>query len=369
MSVFLAKLPFILAAILIFGVLIAVHELGHFLAAKLCGVQVNEFSIGMGPCLWKREKGETQYSLRLLPIGGFCAMEGEGEESESPRALGNQGFWKKLLIFAAGAGMNFLTGLLIIAILFAGAAGFYVDAVLGTAPELEAVEGGLIQPGDRFYKINGYRAYVKGDTEMYLAYAGDTVELEFVRENGEHYRVELQERDCTSMDGKSYRGFGLYVTGALVASDSVGTWLRYVWYQTVDYVQLVWFSLRQLVTGGASMDDVGGPVAIVSTITDVGMESQQQAEAHDQNGTVAAIRSIASFAALIAVNLAVMNLLPIPALDGGHILFLILDTLAAKLFRRRIPAKYENAISSVFLVALMGFMLFVTAHDIFKLIR
>ena len=132
MSVFLAKLPFILAAILIFGVLIAVHELGHFLAAKLCGVQVNEFSIGMGPCLWKREKGETQYSLRLLPIGGFCAMEGEGEESESPRALGNQGFWKKLLIFAAGAGMNFLTGLLIIAILFAGAAGFYVDAVLGT---------------------------------------------------------------------------------------------------------------------------------------------------------------------------------------------------------------------------------------------
>ena len=134
-------------------------------------------------------------------------------------------------------------------------------------------------------------------------------------------------------------------------------------------MQLVWFSLRQLVTGGASMDDVGGPVAIVSTITDVGMESQQQAEAHDQNGTLAAIRSIASFAALIAVNLAVMNLLPIPALDGGHILFLILDTLAAKLFRRRIPMKYEAAISSVFLVALMGFMLFVTAHDIFKLIR
>ena len=103
MSVFLAKLPFILVAVLIFGVLIAVHELGHFLAAKLSGVQVNEFSIGMGPCLWKREKGETRYSLRLLPIGGFCAMEGESEESDSPRALGNQGFWKRLLIFAAGA--------------------------------------------------------------------------------------------------------------------------------------------------------------------------------------------------------------------------------------------------------------------------
>ena len=368
MSVFLAKVPYILAAILVFGILIAVHELGHFLAAKLCGVQVNEFSIGMGLCLWKRQKGETQYSLRLLPIGGFCAMEGEGEASDSPRALGKQGFWKRLLIFAAGAGMNFLTGLLIIAILFAGAAGFYVDQVSGTAPELAAVAGDSIQAGDRFYKVNGYRTYVTGDAQMYLAYAGDTAEVELVRD-GEHIRVELQKRTCSDQKGQPYQGFGLYLTVGMVESDGIGTWLRYVWYQTVDYVQLVWFSLRQLVTGSASMDDVGGPVAIVSTITDVGMESQQQAEANDQNGTLAAIRSIASFAALIAVNLAVMNLLPIPALDGGHILFLILDTLAAKLFRRRIPAKYENAISSVFLVALMGFMLFVTAHDIFKLIR
>ena len=368
MSVFLAKVPYILAAILVFGILIAVHELGHFLAAKLSGVQVNEFSIGMGPCLWKRQKGETQYSLRLLPIGGFCAMEGEGEASDSPRALGNQGFWKKLIIFAAGAGMNFLTGLLIIAILFAGAAGFYVDQVSGTAPELAAVVGDSIQAGDRFYRVNGYRTYVTGDAQMYLSYAGDTAEIELVRD-GEHIQVELQKRTCSDQKGQPYQGFGLYLTAGLVESDGIGTWLRYVWYQTVDYVQLVWFSLRQLVTGGASMDDVGGPVAIVSTITDVGMESQQQAEAHDQNGTLAAIRSIASFAALIAVNLAVMNLLPIPALDGGHILFLILDTLAAKLFRRRIPMKYEAAISSVFLVALMGFMLFVMAHDIFKLIR
>ena len=264
--------------------------------------------------------------------------------------------------------MNFLTGLLIIAILFAGAAGFYVDQVSGTAPELAAVAGDSIQAGDRFYNVNGYPTYVTGDAQMYLAYAGDTAEVELVRD-GEHIRVELQKRTCSDQKGQPYQGFGLYLTVGMVESDGIGTWLRYVWYQTADYVQIVWFSLQQLVTGGASMDDVGGPVAIVSTITDVGMESQQQAEANDQNGTLAAIRSIASFAALIAVNLAVMNLLPIPALDGGHILFLILDTLAAKLFRRRIPAKYENAISSVFLVALMGFMLFVTANDIFKLIR
>ena len=114
---------YIIAAILIFGVLIAVHELGHFLAAKACGVRVNEFSIGMGPAIFHTTKGETEYSLRLLPIGGFCAMEGEDEESDDPRALERQGFWKKLLIFVAGAAMNFLTGFVIMLCLYAGAQG------------------------------------------------------------------------------------------------------------------------------------------------------------------------------------------------------------------------------------------------------
>ena len=108
----MTTIVYILVAILIFGILIAVHELGHFLAAKACGVTVNEFSIGMGPALWKKQKGETLYALRAIPCGGFCAMEGEDEASSDPRALENKGFWAKLLIFAAGAGMNFLAGLL-----------------------------------------------------------------------------------------------------------------------------------------------------------------------------------------------------------------------------------------------------------------
>ena len=115
---------FILAAILIFGVLVAVHEFGHFIAAKLCGVQVNEFSIGMGPLIWHKETEETQYSWRLLPIGGYCAMEGEDEDSGNERSFVRQGFWKKLLILAAGSGMNFLTGFLVGLALCAGAAGF-----------------------------------------------------------------------------------------------------------------------------------------------------------------------------------------------------------------------------------------------------
>ena len=109
---------YIIAAIFIFGVLIAVHELGHFLAAKACGVRVNEFSIGMGPALFHRQKGETEYAIRILPIGGYCAMDGEDEESDDPRSLTKQSLWKKLLIFAAGALMNFLAGFLLILILY-----------------------------------------------------------------------------------------------------------------------------------------------------------------------------------------------------------------------------------------------------------
>ena len=140
---------YILAAILVFGVLIAVHELGHFMAAKACGVRVNEFSIGMGPTLWKKQKGETQYSLRLFPVGGFCAMEGEEEDSDDPTALNNQGFWAKLLIFAAGAAMNFIAGLLIILVLYADAQAFYVPVVAGFADgcPLESADG--LQEGDR----------------------------------------------------------------------------------------------------------------------------------------------------------------------------------------------------------------------------
>ncbi len=146
---------YIIAAILIFGVLIAVHELGHFLAAKACGVRVNEFSIGMGPALLKKTKGDTQYSLRLLPIGGFCAMEGEEEDSNDPAALNNQSFWQKLLIFAAGALMNFLAGLIIILVLYAGVKAVNVPVIRGFAEGCPLESAAGLQEGDRILSIDG----------------------------------------------------------------------------------------------------------------------------------------------------------------------------------------------------------------------
>jgi regulator of sigma E protease len=354
---------YVLAAILIFGILIAVHELGHFLAAKACGVQVNEFSIGMGPTVWhSRRKGETQYSLRALPIGGFCAMEGEDEESDNPRALSRQGFWKKFIIFAAGSFMNFLTGFLMVALLYSGAAGFYTAKLTGFAPEFSMQGENGLQKGDTIYSINGERIYLYNDLGLLLNLGnGKTYDLVVIR-GGKKVALDdfpLRQQEYTAADGTSkYSGYGLYFGETEKAT--FFSKLQYSWLNTVDFVRTVRLSLQMLVTGQASMNDVTGPVGLVSAITQVGEQSENVKDAAE---------NILYFAALIAVNLAVMNLLPIPALDGGHIFFLLLDTVAAALFKRKIPEKYEAAVSMVFFVLLMGLMLVVTFHDVYKLFQ
>ena len=337
---------YILAAILIFGVLIAVHEFGHFAAAKLCGVRVNEFSIGMGPLIWHKETAETQYSLRLLPIGGFCAMEGEDEESGDERSLGRQGFFKKAVIFAAGSFMNFL-------------AGFLIPAAAGTAPEFEQQNGQTLQAGDIFYEINGERVYLYSDVSLLMSlHQGQPMDLVVLRD-GE--KVELNDitwGTYTGTEGETYQGYGIYIAGDQVEEANLWTLLKTSWLNTIDFVRIVRLSLQMLVTGQAGMDDLSGPVGIVSTITQVGTASETFA---------AAVENILYFGAMLAVNLAVMNMLPIPALDGGKIFFLIIDEIAMKLFRKKIPEKYEMAVNTVGFVALMGFMLVVTFNDVFKL--
>lgn len=349
---------YILAAILIFGVLIAVHEFGHFLTAKLCGVRVNEFSIGMGPQIWGRTVGETEYSLRALPIGGFCAMEGEDSTSDDERSLTRQGFWKQALIFAAGSIMNFLTGLLIVLILYSGTAAFYTTQVLDFAPEFPAQGDGGLQPGDQLWSINGERVYLYSDVSLLLSLDGDgLVDME-VRRDGEVVdlgQIPLAYGTYSDENGEPYQGLGWTIG---VEKATLGAKLRTSWLNTIDFVRIVRLSLQMLVTGQAGMDDLSGPVGIVSTITQVGTASETIA---------AAVENILYFGAMLAVNLAVMNMLPIPALDGGKIFFLIIDEIAMKLFRKKIPEKYEMAVNTVGFVALMGFMLVVTFNDVFKL--
>ena len=350
---------YIIAAIFIFGVLIAVHELGHFLAAKACGVRVNEFSIGMGPALFHRQKGETEYAIRILPIGGYCAMDGEDEESDDPRSLTKQSLWKKLVIFAAGALMNFLAGFLLILILYSGTSTFSTTQVAGFAPEFDQ-EASSLQVGDVLWSINGERVYLFSDIDLLLNLGGgQEAELVVVRdgEKVDMGKVSLPYQTYTGTNGQAYNGYGIYVVGE---ESSVLRVVKYSWLNAVDFVRLVRLSLQMLLTGGASIQDLSGPVGIVSTITQVGKESE----------TVAiAVQNIIYFAALIAVNLAVMNLLPLPALDGGKIFFLLLDAVTLALFKRKIPDKYENYVHTAGFLLLMGLMLVVTFTDISKLIR
>ncbi len=352
---------YIVIAILLFGVLIAAHEWGHFIAARLCGVTVHEFAIGMGPMVWHKDgKKGTKFTLRALPIGGLCAMEGEETESEDPHSLSNQGFWKKILVFAAGAAMNFLVGVLIILVLNFQAAGFYVPVVAGCAPEFEAVNGAALLEGDEFYSINGSRVYLTGDIDLLLMLANrQSIDLVVLRDGERVEFNDLSVGTYSDSEGNPYQGYGFY-RSAVVKEATLGARLQYTWYNAIDFVRTVWFSLQMLVTGSAGVSDLSGPVGIVSTINEVGAQSASVADA---------LANIAYFGAMIAVNLAVMNLLPIPALDGGHIMFLIVSTIGEKVFHKKVPMKYEAVINMVFLALLMGLMLFVTFNDVMKLIH
>ena len=352
----------IIAAILIFGFLIASHEFGHCVVAKLCGVQVNEYSIGMGPLIWQRQGKETLYSLRAVPFGGYCAMEGEDEDTGNERSFVRQKAWKKFLILVAGAFMNFMTGVVIILILYSGAKAFLTDEITGFAEgfPLEGETG--LMSGDAFYKIDGYRTYVRGDASLFLSFhKGDTIDLQVIRDGR---KVTLNDFPMTRQtyvgsDGEEYTGFGLYV-GVRAEEATLGNKIRYTWLQALDFVQLVRFSLIQLFTGGASVKDLTGPVGIVSTMTEMGEQSESAKDA---------LENILYFAALLAVNLAVMNLLPFPALDGGRVLFLVLYQISLLLFHRTVPEKYQAVVNAVGMAALLTLMLLVTVQDVLKLFK
>ena len=352
---------YILAAILIFGVLIAVHELGHFLAAKSCGVLVHEFAIGMGPAIWKKTKGETTYALRVLPIGGFCAMEGEEEESDNPRALNNQGFFQKLVIYAAGSVMNFITGLLIVVILFSGAQAFYTAEITDIAEGSSMAQSGGLQVGDLILSVDGERVYNQGNVSMLLGLNTDGTYDFVVRRNGEKVSIKdlpLERKEFPDGKGGIYTGFGF--TMNRIEKANVFTRLRYSWNSTMDFVRMVRLSLEMMLTGQAGIGDLSGPVGIVNTITEVGQQSETVRDAVD---------NIAYLAALIAVNLAVMNLLPLPALDGGKIFFLVINQVSLLLFRKQIPAKFENYIHVAGFILLLLLMAVVMFQDVWRLFQ
>ena len=352
---------YILFAILIFGVLIAVHEWGHFIAARLCGVRVLEFSLGMGPLLWKKEsKKGTLLSLRALPIGGFCAMEGEDTASDDPAAFGNAAPWKRLLILVAGAAMNFILGLLLVLLCLAGELGEpvpvpVIDSFMEGCPYVG--EYGL-QEGDGFLRINGKRVRFSGDISTLLS-EGETADIVLLRD-GE--RVTLEDYPIVPVEytdpetGEPVRMYGLNFA---LEPLGAGGLLQYTWQTAVDFVSMVWMGLSELVRGAVGLDQMAGVVGIVDLMADVGTSAPTVGDG---------VLNVVYLAAFIAVNLAVMNLLPLPALDGGRVFFLIVTTVIERVLRRKVDPKYEAWINTAGLALLMGLMVYVMYNDIVRII-
>ena len=350
---------YILIAILFFGFLIFVHELGHFLTAKALDVQVNEFSICMGPAIFKKQRGETLYALRAIPIGGYCAMEGEDSESENPRAFTSKPVWRRLIILCAGSFMNFVAGLLILLIVYSSVAGFSTARISGffDGCPLESEEG--LHVGDELYRIDGRRVYIYSDVGMLLARNTTGVFDLTVKRDGR--LVELKEfpmqLQLYEIDGEQQYKYGLYFG---VEEKNVSTLLKNTWNTAVDFVRIVWMSLGDLVRGMVSVQDMSGPVGIVSVMTETGRSSETVQEG---------VLNVLYLGALIAINLAVMNLLPLPALDGGRIFLLLVTSAFTSVTKKKIPSKYEGYIHAAGMVLLLALMAFITFKDIWKLVR
>ena len=349
---------YILIAILFFGFLIAIHELGHFITAKLCGVRVNEFAIGMGPLLLKKQGKETLYSLRLLPIGGFCAMEGEDQATDDPRSFAKAPAWRRFLILVAGAAMNFLAGLLILLILFSPAQASNTAVIDSFAAGCPAAEEGYLQPGDEILKIDGHLVLIYDDISMLLSRGnGETVDL-VIRRDGEKLKLEdvPMALGVYEDNGVSRERYGLNFS---VAESGFSRNVNIAFRTSLDFVRMVWFGLEDLFSGAAGLKDMSGPIGIVNAMSEVGEASASR---------LAALLNLLYFGAFIAINLAVMNLLPIPALDGGRIFFLIINVILSRVIRREIPGKYEGYVHLAGMALLLLLMLVVGVNDVYKLI-
>lgn len=324
-------------AILLFLMMIIPHEFGHFAVAKAVGVQVNEFSIGMGPKLWNKQKGETMYSLRLFPIGGFCAMEGENEESDNPRAFNNKSPLAKIAVLIAGALMNIITAWLIIVILVFsyGTASTTIDEVKTDSP---AATAGVL-PGDEIVSINGQKADNWNKIVKEIKSSDDKLSIVVLRENKKH-QFEMQPE---KLDGQNVIGITSRLTRNPGKAIKGGTFVTY------EMGKSMLVAFKGLITGGISTKDIAGPVGMVSM---VGQTSKL------------GIQYVAAFVALVSLNLAIINLLPLPALDGGRILFVFIRSITG----RMISDRTEGIIHAVGMGLLLILAVIVTINDLGKLI-
>lgn len=376
----------LLAAVFVFSAVIAIHEFGHFAVAKLCGVQVNEFSIGMGPVLLKKMHHGTQYSLRALPVGGFVALEGEespesqqaegeehsdleerplsqhsgadsspnggalnGEELSQPtgKPLNEAPVWQRALIMAAGACMNFLLGFVVMAILLAA----QNEPI--TSRVIYAVEDGALcgqtglEAGDKVLAVNGRRCFVANDMLYELMRTEDYSASFTVLRDGKKVELPRVQFDTwQDEDGETHMSLGFTVYGIKKTPVNV---IKEAWNSVLYYGRIIFTSLMDLLRGRESINDLSGPVGIVTAIGQAASYGWQD---------------LLELLALITVNVGIFNLLPFPALDGGKVVFLLIEGVTG----HAVPEKIQSGLTLAAFALLFALMIFATYNDIVRLV-
>ena len=336
----------IIVALLIFGLLIFFHELGHFLLAKRGGIGVTSFSLGMGPAILKKQIGETEYCLRILPFGGSCAMVGEDEESDEENAFNKKGVWTRISVVAAGPVFNFILAFVgsIIMILAIGVDKPIITEMMDGYPAYEAG----VRAGDEIISMNGRNIGVYRDVSMYIQlHQGEPIDLVYERD-GERYETTIVPK----MGEDGYYLMGI-TGGAYTKCDNPIEVVKYAGCEVGYWIHMVFDSLKMMVTGQVSREDVGGPVRIVSMIGDT---YEQSAEISG----FAVFINMLNMVIFLSANLGVMNLLPIPALDGGRLFIMLIEVIT----RKRVPEKIEGYIHMAGFTVLMALMVLILFNDI-----
>lgn len=332
-------------AILLFLILIIIHEFGHFISAKLLGVRVNEFAVGFGPKIFSKQGKETKYSFNLIPLGGYCAMEGEDETSADDRAFCNKAAWRRFLIVVMGAVFNLLLGLIIVAIILAPSEAFYTTTVGSFEENAVSVNSGL-KIDDTIIAVDGRRIIAINDLSYAFTNVKDSKIDITVKRDGK--KVELKDVEFASekVQGMDVLTIDFAVYGQ---KKTVGSYITNTVKTAASYSVVIWRSLVDLLSGKYGISQVSGPVGVTVALADMAKQN---------------LASLLPMMAFISINLGIFNLLPIPALDGGRLMFILYEMI----FRKPVPQKFESLVHTVGFVLLFGFMLLIVAKDILGLI-
>lgn len=341
----------IIIALLIFSAIILFHELGHFLLAKKNKIKVNEFCLGLGPTLVGFTRGETKYSIKLLPFGGACMMEGEDEDSDAEGSFQSKSVWARIAVVAAGPIFNFIMAF-VLSLILIGFVGYDVPRLTDVTEGSPAAKAGM-QVGDEIVKINGKKIHFSREISFYTYFhSGEEMDVVYKRD-GEKHEVHLVP--VLDEESGAYR-VGIQYSTLIRERGNLFQTVKYSVYELHYWIDTTIQSLKFLVTGVVGVNDLSGPVGIVKTIGDT-------YDASKEVSAFSVVMSMLNIAILLSANLGVMNLLPIPALDGGRLVFLIIEAIRGK----RIDPDKEGMVHFIGLVLLMILMVLVMFNDIRKL--